>query len=155
MKTHDAILGAVLAALGAAILVHVQGYPTIPGQQYGPALFPGLAAAGLVICGALLARRGFRNRAPAVVLAEWTRSPRHASNFALVVAAIVFYIAASAALGFLICGTLILFALFCKLGVRPWVALPVAAISTLAVHFMFDKMMRVPLPWGVLGPIAW
>ena len=155
MKINDAIIGAVLAVLGVAILVHIQGYPRIPGQQYGPALFPGLIGAGLAVCGALLVRRGFRNGGRAIVLAEWTRSPRHATNFALIVAALVFYVAASEPLGFLACGTLILFALFWKLGVRPLSAMPIAVISTLAVYFMFDKMMRVPLPRGVLGPIGW
>jgi len=31
----------------------------------------------------------------------------------------------------------------------------VAAIATLLVHFAFYKLLRVPLPWGVLTPWAW
>ena len=41
MKLNDAVCGALLLLLGAVVLVHVQGFPKIPGQQYGPALFPG------------------------------------------------------------------------------------------------------------------
>jgi len=155
MKLNDAIVGALLAALGIAILVHVQGYPTIPGQKYGPALFPGLAAAGLVACGALLVRRGIRSGPPALVFAAWMRSPRHAANFLLVIAALVFYIVAAERLGFLPTGFLILAALFWKLGVRWAVAAPTALVATIAVHFLFYKLMRVPLPWGVLQPLAW
>jgi len=155
VKINDAIIGALLAALGIAILVHVQGYPTIPGQKVGPALFPGVAAAGLVACGALLVRRGIRSGAPMIVLAAWMRSPRHAANFLAVVGALVFYIVAVEPLGFLPTGGLILVALFRKLGVRWAVAVPTAIVATIAVHLVFYKMMRVPLPWGLLQPLAW
>jgi putative tricarboxylic transport membrane protein len=155
MKINDAIVGALLVLLGIAILVHVNGYPTIPGQKYGPALFPGLAAAGLVVCGALLVRRGIRAGRPALVLAAWTRSPHHATNFLLVIGALVFYIVAAEPLGFLPTGVAILVALFWKLGVRWALAAPIALGATLVVHLLFYKVMRVPLPWGLLQPLAW
>ena len=44
MKLNDAVWGALLALLGAAIVVHVQSFPRIPGQNVGPALFPGHAS---------------------------------------------------------------------------------------------------------------
>jgi len=31
----------------------------------------------------------------------------------------------------------------------------VAVIATVLVHFAFYKLLRVPLPWGVLTPWAW
>jgi putative tricarboxylic transport membrane protein len=155
MKISDAIVGGLIILLGIAILVHVQGYPTIPGQKYGPALFPGFAAAGLVACGALLVRRGMRAGSPALVLAAWTRSPHHATNFLLVIGALVFYIVAAEPLGFVPTGVVILVALFWKLGVRWGLAVPAALVATLVVHSLFYKMMRVPLPWGLLQPLAW
>ena len=48
MKVNDAVIGACLIALAIAILVHIQAYPLIPGQKYGPALFPGVIAVGLI-----------------------------------------------------------------------------------------------------------
>ena len=45
MKVHDALAGAGLAALGAVVLWHIQGFPAMPGQKFGPAWFPGLIAA--------------------------------------------------------------------------------------------------------------
>ena len=39
--------GAALVALAAAILWHVQGFPEMPGQRFGPAWFPGVLATGL------------------------------------------------------------------------------------------------------------
>ena len=73
MKLNDAIIGAALAVLGVVILVHIQAYPTIPGQKYGPAIFPGVIAAGLILCGALLIR-------PLPDLARASISPLAASS---------------------------------------------------------------------------
>lgn len=155
MKLNDAIIGAALAVLGVVILVHIQAYPTIPGQKYGPAIFPGVIAAGLILCGALLIRSGLRAGSPMVVLAAWTRSPRHIANFLFVLGALLFYIVASEWLGFVLTGTFILLALFWQLGVRMPLAVPVALIATLLVHSLFYKLMRVPLPWGVLQSVSW
>ena len=33
--------------------------------------------------------------------------------------------------------------------------LPVAIVTTLVIHAGFYKLLKVPLPWGVLQPIAW
>jgi putative tricarboxylic transport membrane protein len=58
-------------------------------------------------------------------------------------------------LGFLPTGILMLVALFKALQVKWSRALLVALIATLVVHFAFYKMLRVPLPWGILTPWAW
>ncbi len=155
MKINDALVGAAIAVLGIAILVHIQGYPTIPGQKYGPAIFPGVIAAGLVICGALLIRTGLRSGAPLVTLGAWMRSPRHVANFLFVLGALLFYIVASDWLGFVLTGMLMLIALFWQFGVRLRFAVPVAIVATLLVHMLFYKLMRVPLPWGVLQSVSW
>ena len=34
-------------------------------------------------------------------------------------------------------------------------SLPVALVMTLLIHYAFYKLLRVPLPWGVLQPFAW
>ena len=157
MKLNDAVFGLLFFALGAALLLGVQGFPKIPGQPVGPALFPGLIAAGLCVTGVILVVRGWlaRGAQPWVTLDEWLRSPRHALGFALVVLGSVFYIVASDKLGFLPCAVILLTALFRVLRM-PWGrSLLVAAIASLAIHFAFYKMLRVPLPWGVLMPFAW
>jgi len=48
-----------------------------------------------------------------------------------------------------------LVALFKALRVNWRRTLTVAVIATLVVHFAFYKLLRVPLPWGVLTPWAW
>ena len=154
MKISDALAGVLLLVLAAAIGYYVSGFPPMSGQRYGAALFPGIIAAGLAGCGALLVLRGARTKAPAFEFAAWTRSGPPAANFALVCGALVFYIVAADTLGFLITGTLLLIALFLKLGVRQRTAVIVAVASAVCIHLLFYKLLRVPLPWGLLEFMA-
>lgn len=157
MKLNDAVFGLLFVVLGAAVLFAVQGYPRIPGQQVGPALFPGLIACGLCAGGVLLMVKGWRERAtvPWLQGEDWVRSPRHLLAFAVLLGSIVFYMAASEKLGFLPVAVLVLGANFRMLGV-PWGrAALIAVIAALLIHFAFYKLLRVPLPWGVLTNFAW
>ena len=71
-------------------------------------------------------------------------------NFAVTVAGLVFYIVAAEKLGFLVCGSAMLAALFWSLRVRAVLILPIAVISTFVIHAIFYKGLRVPLPWGLV-----
>ena len=157
MKLNDAMFGLLLLVLGGTVLGLVQSFPKIPGQQVGPGLFPGLIATGLCVGGLILLVRGWQARAqqPWFAVEDWVRSPRHLVGFAVLVASIVFYMLASEKLGFLICSTLILTTLFSVLKVSLGRAVLVAVIASLVIHFAFYKMLRVPLPWGVLTNYAW
>ena len=161
MKLNDAVWGALLLLLAATILVHVQAFGKIPGQQYGPAIFPGLVAVGLAICGALLVLSGLaarthrREGAQWIVLAPWTRSRQHVLAFAVTLAVNVFYIVIVDRLGFIPTGIVYLSALFLVFGVSARWILPLAVVLTLAIHTAFYKLLRVPLAWGVLQGFIW
>ena len=157
MKVNDAVLGLLVTLLGAAVLFAIRGYPKIPGQPVGPALFPGIIATGLCVCGLLLVLRGWRLRSeePWLVFDDWVRSPRHLLGLAVLLGGVVFYILAADRLGFLPTASVILLALFLVLKVPPGRAVVVAVIAALVVHFAFYKLLRVPLPWGVLQGVAW
>jgi putative tricarboxylic transport membrane protein len=157
MKLNDAVFGLLLVALGGLVLFAVQGYPKIPGQPVGPALFPGLLAGGLCVAGVLLVARGWRERAGQRWLAwdPWVRSRRHVAALAVLLGSVLFYILAAEKLGFLPTAWTILCAMFLVLRVPPLRALGIALVATLLVHFAFYKLLRVPLPWGVLKDIAW
>lgn len=157
MKFNDAVFGLLLLALGALVLVGVQGFPRIPGQQVGPALFPGLIAVGLCVGGLILMVRGWRERAavPWLVLQDWVRSPRHLLAFAVLIGSIVFYMLVSEQLGFLLSSSIILSTLLYVLRVSLVRALLTAVVATLLIHFAFYKLLRVPLPWGVLKNYTW
>jgi hypothetical protein len=100
VRINDAVWGALLLLFSAVLLVHVQGFPKIPGQQVGPALFPGFLAVGLAVCGVLLVikglatRRAWGERAEWFAFAEWTRSRKHVVAFAMTLGVNVLYILA-------------------------------------------------------------
>ena len=152
MKFNDIIWGLVLMAVGIAVLGDVRGYPEIPGQQYGPRAFPGLLAWLLIGCSILLIHKGWRERKqhPWFEAGSWLQSAPQVRNFAITIAGLVFYILAAEKLGFLLCGSAMLAALFWSLRVRPALILPIAVISTFVIHGIFYKGLRVPLPWGIV-----
>jgi putative tricarboxylic transport membrane protein len=156
MKLNDAIFGLVFLGIAALILWNVRGLPNVPGQDVGPAAFPALLALLLLTCAVLLVVRGLRERLtqPWFTAGDWTRSPRHVLSFALVVTGLVFYVLTAETLGFFLCAGLILVALFLSLQVAAIKAVPLALTSTLVVHTIFYKFLKVPLPWGPL-PVMW
>jgi putative tricarboxylic transport membrane protein len=157
MKIHDTLFGLFFLALGSLVLFAVKGFPNIPGQPVGPALFPSLIATGLCISGVMLVIKGFRNQAQTAWFEseDWIHSPRHVVALFVLLASVVFYIAVAEPLGFLPTSFIMLIALFKALRVNWRRTLTVAVIATLVVHFAFYKLLRVPLPWGVLTPWAW
>lgn len=157
MKFNDAVFGLILLVLGALVLAVVRSYPGIPGQQVGPALFPGLIAIGLCVCGAMLLVKGWRERQAVawMQLGDWAASPRHVLSAALVIGAVLFYMFASERLGFLLTASVSLLALMLAMRVPAGRAVLIALIASLLIHAAFYKLLRVPLPWGVLTPIAW
>ena len=154
MKLNDAVSGAALIALGGVILWHIQGFPPMPGQKYGPAVFPGLIAAGLVACGAMLAVQGVRAGTPWLALGGWMRRPRPFAAFLSVIIGLALYVVAVDALGFHITGSALLAGWMLILGVRPRTALAVSLIAPIVIHLAFYKLLRIPLPWGVLERFA-
>ncbi len=154
MKIHDALTGAALIVFGALVLWHVQGFPAIPGQKYGAALFPGLVAAGLAICGLLLVRRGIRSAEGWVALDGWTRRPRSLLAFFTVIAGLVLYVFLADPLGFHLTGFLLLLGWTLAFGARPRMALAIAVLAPIVIHLAFYKLLHIPLPWGVLERFA-
>ncbi|MFZ5783568.1 MAG: tripartite tricarboxylate transporter TctB family protein [Pseudomonadota bacterium] len=157
MKVDDTLLGALFALLGAVVLWHVRGFPVIPGQQFGAALFPGVVAGGLVICGLLMSARGLRRRsagAPLVALDAWMRDPVILLRFLSVPAGLLFYVLASDFLGFHITASLAMLAWLLLFGVRPLPALALAIAFPILMHLAFYKLLRVPLPWGLLQSVV-
>jgi putative tricarboxylic transport membrane protein len=161
MKLNDAIWGALLLLLSALIFFTIRTFPTIPGQQVGPALFPGVIASALAACGLLLIAKGLLARrtggvgSPWIAFSAWLSSPAKILAFALVIAVNVFYIFAVDTLGFIVTAVIYLSLLFWVFGVRARWNLPLAIVVTLVIHSAFYKLLKVPLPWGLLQRFAW
>jgi putative tricarboxylic transport membrane protein len=161
MKINDAIWGALLLLLSVAILIHIQSFPNIPGQKVGPSLFPGFIAVALGTCALILiftgiaAHRRGSEQSPWVGSEPWMRSPRHILALSLVIGVNVFYILVVDRLGFIPTGVIYLAALFAVFGVTARWILPLAMVVTLVIHYSFYKLLKVPLPWGLLERFAW
>lgn len=174
MKINDALSGLLVALFAAVLWIASSRLPAM-GQDIGPNVFPQALAGGLMICAVLLILRGLRglrkSRASHVstfsttgnedqdahwfTLPDWFGSRHAVLAFLLVPASLLFYIWVSEPLGFLPTAVLLLLALFLTFRTRLMVALPVALVSALIIHTIFYKLLKVPLPWGILTPLAW
>ena len=148
MNRTDAWTGAALVALGLAVVWRAQGFPRLGGMDYGPDLFPTIAAGGLIVCGGLIAAEGAL--APPAPRAE-TAPGKAAAVLATV---------AAAALALPWLGFHLTFAAVALVSARIFgggaaTCLAMAAVAPLALHVVFYSLLRVPLPWGLLTPVAW
>ena len=71
-----------------------------------------------------------------------------------IVVGVAAYILFANAVGFLLLAPVLLFVWFRTLGVRTPLAVVVAIVATLLIWYAFYKLLRVPLPWGVLTRFA-
>lgn len=161
MRLGDAPIGAAFLGLAVAVLWHVRDFPPAPGQPYGPALFPGLIAAGLAMASLLLmvsawrpGRQTSEEQAASVAGGTRAEAPRWLP-FTATVGALIGYVALVDRLGFILTAFLMLCSLFAAYRVRLALIAPVAAGATLLVHAAFYKLLKVPLPWGLLSGWTW
>jgi putative tricarboxylic transport membrane protein len=126
----------------------------MPGQKFGPAWFPGMIAAGLGICGVLLVASGVRQGGPWLALPGWMSRGRPLAGVVSVIAGLLFYILAADKLGFYLTGTLLLAFWMRILGTSWRWAGAIAVIATVVIHLSFYKLLRIPLPWGLLEQYA-
>ena len=152
MRSGDLPIGTALLGLALAVLWHVQDFPPAPGQPYGPALFPGLIAVGLALSSGLLIVSAWRARARPVssvpVPGPWLA-------FGVTVGVLLAYVLIVDRLGFIPTAFLMLCALLAAYRVRRGLIIPVAAVATILVHAAFYKLLKVPLPWGILSGVTW
>lgn len=157
MRFNDAVFGIVLIGFALVAALATRSFPEMPGQNYGPALFPLILCAGLTLCGGLLVLSGIRKRAHQRLLDldPWARSRRGLGSLALAVGGLVFYILVSEWLGFIPTAFLLVAALMIRLRGHWPSSLAIAAVATLAVHQIFARLLLVPLPWGLLEPLIY
>ena len=165
MHLSDRITGPFLVGLGALAAYGGSRLPPVPGQQIGPNVFPLVVGVGLAICGVMIAfgiGRRFEEEAEADLLAHEDPIPeseRHHGPFyglrALVPPALLIaYVLVVDRLGFIPTAALIALVAAKTLGASWRLAVPLAAIAPIFVHLAFYKLLRVPLPEGLL-PMPW
>jgi putative tricarboxylic transport membrane protein len=144
----DRSVGLVLALLALAVLFTAREFPVVPGQKLGAGFLPMLVGAGLLMCGLALVARSRRMAAEPA-----QRGLEQVMPAAVVMAAIVLYVLAADRLGFLLVAPVALLMVFKALHVGWRPALLWALGGTLVVHLAFYKLLRVPLPWGLIRPL--
>jgi len=168
MKVSDRVIGLMLVVLGGFVFWGGSLLPPVPGQQVGPDVFPMVIGAGLVICGILIMAgvgRTFEEEEAIVTSAagdvakadELEPDRGFVEGFLqdgwrvlVPPGALFFYYFASEKLGFWITATLMIFVLAWSQGAKIKWAVALAAVAPIFVHLVFYKLLRVPLPFGIL-----
>lgn len=154
MKINDALIGWALLLLSLLVLWHVQDFPSIPGQSYGAALFPKAIAAGLGISALLLIFQA-RRAGEAWFTTTTGSTNRSMRPFLSTLLGLLGYVVVVDWLGFLFTAALLLVLLFWAYGVKKSLILPLVVLAVGLVHSAFYGLLNVPLPWGILAPLAW
>lgn len=158
MRLNDAVIGAALMLFALVMIWHTRTFPAMPGQDYGPAVFPVLIGIGFLITGLILIVSGLRRRKtePWFAGGEWLRSPSHVGRFLAVLGGLVAYILLSGTLGFIPTALLLLFGwLVLFRGGKPVSSLVIALAVTLVVNYAFSQLLLVPLPLGLLQSLIY
>ena len=158
MRVNDAVTGAVLVLFALAVIGYARTFPAMPGQDYGPALFPTLIGAGFAITGAILIAGGLVRRRiePWFNGGAWLRSRHERASFLAVPGGLLLYILLSDRLGFILTALALLFGLLVLFrGGRPLSSFAIALVATLAVHYSFTEFLLVPLPPGLLQAVLY
>lgn len=149
MKRNDIIAGAIFIALGLFIFTQTYNFPSLEKGHPGPDLFPNLLALLFIVFGSVLifkARKLSSEKADSS-----TSTPKKISNAFFVLAIVGIYVLVVNIIGFLITSALLLFLLMKKLGVSLLKSSIASIIITLFINLLFSKILRVPLPYGILG----
>ncbi|MDO9411419.1 MAG: tripartite tricarboxylate transporter TctB family protein [Pseudolabrys sp.] len=164
MRLSDRITGGFLVILGSGTAYAGSLLPPVPGQQVGPNVFPLVCGSLVAICGLLIALRvgaHFEEEAEAdfsahggVIESELPQSRLYKLRVLIPPALLLFYVLVVERLGFIPTAAIIAFAVAVTLGARLKLAIPVALLAPIGVHLIFFKLLRVPLPDGLL-PMPW
>jgi putative tricarboxylic transport membrane protein len=151
MKISDTVVGAGFVAAGALIFSGTIGYPTLEAGHPGPSLFPRLLSGLMVVLGGFLGLQGLRGKDVTDEVA-WLQLHRNPSfiNAMFILAGVLAYIFLVERVGFLLMGALVIFVIMWRLQVRLLTAVMVAVIFNNIVYLLFAKILRVPLPLGLL-----
>jgi putative tricarboxylic transport membrane protein len=161
MRLPDRVTGLFLVGLGAAAAYGGWLLPPVPGQPVGPNVFPLVIGSGLALCGLAIAfgiGHSFEEEEEIIPVeggeAKAPPGKLYGLRALLPPALLLFYVAVADRLGFIITAALIVYGTATALGARWKLSLPLAALAPIGIHLIFSKLLRVPLPIGLL-PMPW
>jgi putative tricarboxylic transport membrane protein len=164
MRLSDRLTGLFVFGLGAVAAYAGSRLPPVPGQKVGPSAFPFVIGIGLCLCGLMIALRvghSFEEEAEADLAAHSdlpteeqvlaAHGPFYQLRVLVPPALLVFYALAADRLGFYVTAVIMILTAAFAFGARPRLAVPVALIAPVLVHLVFYKLLRVPLPAGLVA----
>ena len=163
MRLPDRATGLFLVGLGSAAAYGGWLLPPVPGQPVGPNVFPLVIGAGLAICGLMIAfgiGHSFEEEEELVPfedgqqVAAAPKSKLYGLRALLPPLLLLFYVGTVDKLGFILTAGLIVLVTSTALGARLKLAIPLAILAPIGVHLIFYKVLRVPLPAGLI-PMPW
>ncbi|MBI5318877.1 tripartite tricarboxylate transporter TctB family protein [Bradyrhizobium sp.] len=161
MRLPDRVTGLFLVGLGAAAAFGGWRLPPVPGQPVGPNVFPLVIGIGLLLCGLAIAfgiGHSFEEEEEIVPYeggeAPAPRGKLYGLRALLPPALLLLYVFVADRLGFILTAALIVYVTATALGARWKLALPLTVLAPIAIHLIFSKLLRVPLPIGLL-PMPW
>jgi putative tricarboxylic transport membrane protein len=164
MRLPDRITGLFLVGLGTASAYGGWLLPPVPGQPVGPNVFPLVIGIGLAACGLMIAfgvGHTFEEEEQLVAAdpgQEAAAPPPQGRLYGLRAllppALLFFYVLAADRLGFILTAGLIVLATATALGAKPKLSIPLAILAPIGIHLIFAKLLRVPLPIGLI-PMPW
>ncbi|MDB5548166.1 MAG: tripartite tricarboxylate transporter TctB [Tardiphaga sp.] len=163
MKLSDRVTGLFFCGLGGISAIAGSKLPPVPGQEIGPSVFPMVVGGAMALCGVMIAfgiGHKFEEEAEADLAAvgmsepEPTRGPIYSLRLLVPPALLAFYVIAIDQLGFFLTAAAMVFVLSTMLGGRLRLSLPLALIAPIGLHLIFGKLLRVPLPAGLI-PLPW
>ena len=166
MQLSDRVTGSFLVVLGSACAYGGWLLPPVPGQEIGPDVFPLVTGIGLVICGLMIAFGiGHSFEEEEVLIEADADEPPDETHKAPIgwmrglmalipPGLLLFYVLTVDRLGFFLTAAAMIFTAAIALGARLRLATPLAIVAPLFVHLVFSKLLRVPLPPGLI-PLPW
>jgi putative tricarboxylic transport membrane protein len=161
MRLPDRVTGLFLVGLGAAAAYGGWKLPPVPGQPVGPNVFPLVIGIGLALCGLAIAfgiGHSFEEEEE-IIPFESGEAPAPTGKLyglraLLPPALLLFYVIVAERVGFILTAAIIVYVTATALGARWKLALPLTVGAPIVIHLIFSKLLRVPLPIGLL-PMPW
>jgi putative tricarboxylic transport membrane protein len=154
MKKGNIAIGTFGIALGVFVWVYsAAAFPRRWDNQIGPAFFPRLLSVGLILLCAALIVQTIRKDTKGEGFVFTPRNPAFRRILITFAVCVVFGVLLKA-LGFILCSILLLLGLMYMMGNRKIPQMIGASLVTsLVVQLVFEKLLGIALPYGLLEPV--
>jgi len=150
MDRRDVTSCVVWLSISISVLIASLRLGIGPFNNPGPGFIPFWAALFLAsfTC-VLLVISLFRKRDPMPPATMW--KDRHWGKPLLAISALILYCLVLPELGYLLATFGLMLVLFCLGKMKPWLVVPGSLVVVLLTYVLFDYLLKMPLPRGVLG----